>query len=429
MPAKAGIHAGAWREWAETCFDPRLRGDDVALGGALMSYDAPFAGLKVVDLSQGVAGPYCGMLLAQHGANVIKVEPTGEGDWSRTLGRRYGGHTAYSIPANFGKRSIALDLKSDAGKEVLWRLIEGADVMLEGYRPGVLDRLGFGYAAGSKREPRILYLSVSGFGQSGPLSGRPAMDPVLQAFSGLMIDNKGEDGIPHRVPFVAIDMSTALYAFQALSAALYARRDEDKGRRIEVSLLQTAAAIQVIRMMMVYFEGEQIRRAMPSGVFKTADGWLQFLVVRNDHWVKLCNVVLQMPDLATDPRFANEEVRMSNEAALMAIVRAAIAEKPTSHWAGLLREADIMHERLNTFREFLRQPQAEAINLISWLDIAGAPEPVPVPNVAGIAPLVTGTPHATTPVLGQHTSEVLREHGYSSADVAALIEQRVVSQA
>jgi crotonobetainyl-CoA:carnitine CoA-transferase CaiB-like acyl-CoA transferase len=145
--------------------------------------------------------------------------------------------------------------------------------------------------------------------------------------------------------------------------------------------------------------------------------------------VKLCNVVLQMPDLATDPRFANEEVRMSNEAALMAIVRAAIAEKPTSHWAGLLREADIMHERLNTFREFLRQPQAEAINLISWLDIAGAPEPVPVPNVAGIAPLVTGTPHATTPVLGQHTSEVLREHGYSSADVAALIEQRVVSQA
>jgi len=247
-----------------------------------MSYEAPFAGLKVIDLAQGVAGPYCGMLLAQHGANVIKIEPTGEGDWARTLGRRYGAHTAYSIPTNLGKRSIAVDLKSEAGKDVLWRLIDGADVLLEGFRPGVLDRLGFGYDRVSQREPRILYLSVSGFGQNGPLAGRPAMDPVLQAFTGLMIDNKGEDGIPHRVPFVVIDMSTGLYAFQALSAALYARRDADHGRRIEVSLLQAASAMQVIRMIMVYCEGEQIRRAMSSRVVHTAGGWLRFLVTPND---------------------------------------------------------------------------------------------------------------------------------------------------
>jgi crotonobetainyl-CoA:carnitine CoA-transferase CaiB-like acyl-CoA transferase len=229
-----------------------------------MSYAAPFAGLKVIDLSQGVAGPYCGMLLAQHGANVIKVEPTGEGDWARTIGERYGGHTAYSIPTNLGKRSIALDLKSDEGKQVLWRLTDGADVLIEGFRPGVLERLGFGYDAVSRREPRILYLSVSGFGQTGSFSGRAAMDPVLQAFTGLMMDNKGEDGIPHRVPFVIIDMSTALYAFQALSAALYARRYEPRGRRIEVSLLEAASAIQAIRMMMVYLEGENVKRAMPE---------------------------------------------------------------------------------------------------------------------------------------------------------------------
>lgn len=393
-----------------------------------MSYDAPFAGLKVVDLSQGVAGPYCGMLLAQHGANVIKVEPTGEGDWARTLGARYGTHSAYSIPTNLGKRSIALDLKADAGKEVLWRLIAGADVLLEGFRPGVLDRLGFGYAAVSKREPRILYLSVSGFGQTGPLADRPAMDPVLQAFTGLMLDNKGEDGIPHRVPFVAIDMSTALYAFQALSAALYARRDQPRGRRIEVSLLQAASAIQVIRMMMVYLEGSQVRRAMPSGVFKTADGWLQFLVVRNDAWVRFCTV-LGRPELANDPRFIDGDARTHNEADLMGIVRPAIAEKPTAYWSGRLREADIMHERLNTFREFLEQPQADAINLISWLEIAGAPEPVPVSNVAGIAPLAIETPRGTTPVLGQHTDEVLREHGLSPADIAVLVERRIVAQA
>jgi crotonobetainyl-CoA:carnitine CoA-transferase CaiB-like acyl-CoA transferase len=393
-----------------------------------MSYDAPFAGLKVIDLSQGVAGPYCAMLLAQHGADVIKVEPTGEGDWSRTLGKRYGGHTAYSIPANLGKRSIALDLKSAEGKEVLWRLIGGADVLLEGFRPGVLERLGFGYEAVAKREPRILYLSVSGFGQTGPLVGRPAMDPVLQAFTGLMMDNKGEDGIPHRVPFVVIDMSTALYAFQALSAALYARRDLPHGRRIEVSLLQAASAVQAIRMMMVYLEGERVRRSMPSGVFRTADGWLQFLVVRQQQWVDLC-AVLDKPELARDPRFVDDDARSRNEAELLAIVRPAIAEKPSDFWAERLRKADIMHERLNSFREFLGQPQAQAIGLIEWLNLAEAPEPIPVPNIAGIAKFTDGTPRAATPALGQHTAEILREHGFGAAEIAALVERKVVSQA
>jgi len=389
-----------------------------------MSYDAPFAGLKVVDLSQGVAGPYCGMLLAQQGANVIKVEPTGEGDWSRTIGKRYGAHTAYSIPTNLGKRSIALDLKSAEGKDVLWRLIAGADVLLEGFRPGVLDRLGFGYQAVSAREPRILYLSVSGFGQTGPLSGRPAMDPVLQAFTGLMIDNKGEDGIPHRVPFVVIDMSTALYAFQALSGALYARRDEPRGKRIDVSLLQAASAMQVVRMMMVYLEGERVRRAMPSGVFKTADGWLQFLVVRNQQWVGLCGV-LGTPALATDPRFIDDDARVHNETELMGILRPAIAEKPTAYWSERLREADIMHERLNTFREFVAQPQAEATGLISWLRLDDVPEPVPVPNVAGINPYVSGTARAVTPLPGQHTREILSDHGFRPEEIASLLQRNV----
>lgn len=391
-----------------------------------MSYAAPFAGLKVVDLSQGVAGPYCGMLLAQHGADVIKVEPTGEGDWARTIGKRHSGHTAYSIPTNLGKRSIALDLKSPAGKDVLWRLIAGADVLLEGFRPGVLDRLGFGYEAVADREPRILYLSISGFGQTGPLAERPAMDPVLQAFTGLMVDNKGEDGIPHRVPFVVIDMSTALYAFQALSAALYARRGEARGRRIEVSLLEAASAMQVIRMMMVHLEGEQVRRAQPSGVFKTADGWLQILVVRNPDWVRFC-AVLGMPDLAADPRFVDGDVRSSNEAQLLDIVRAVIGQKPTAYWTERLRGADIMHERLNRFSEFLRHPQAEAIGLVSWLELPDLPEAVPIPNVAGIAPFAPGTPHATAPVLGQHTREILRAHGFEAAEIDLLVERKVVA--
>src|SRR5690348_9618392 len=263
-----------------------------------MSYDAPFAGIKVVDLSQGIAGPYCAMLLAQHGANVIKVESVGEGDWSRALGMRYGNHTAYSIIGNLGKRSISVDLKSERGKQVVWRLLEGADVFLEGFRPGVIRRLGFDYEAVSAREPRLLYLSISGFGQTGPLAERPAMDPVLQAYTGLMNENRGEDGFPHRVPVIVVDMSTALYAFQALSAALYARRDEVRGRYIDISLMQAAAALQSIRLMANYLEGGVIKAGgAPGGVFKIADGWMSLLAFNDRDFKALC-AAIDLPAMA-----------------------------------------------------------------------------------------------------------------------------------
>src|SRR5471032_536844 len=269
-----------------------------------MSYDAPFAGLKVVDLSQGIAGPYCAMLLAQHGAQVIKVEGIGDGDWARTLGVRHGSHSAFSIIGNIGKRSLSVDLKSGAGKQVLWRVLKGADVFLEGFRPGVIKRLGFDYEAVSAREPRILYLSISGFGQTGPLAERPAMDPVLQAYTGLMDANRGEDGIPHRVPVIVVDMSTALYAFQALSAALYARRDETRGRYIEASLMQAATALQSIRLMACHLEGGTMRPGgAPGGVFKIADGWMSMVAINDRDWRALC-AAMQMQALADDPRFA-----------------------------------------------------------------------------------------------------------------------------
>src|SRR6056297_1561158 len=222
-----------------------------------MSYEKPYQGLRVVDLSQGIAGPYCAMLLAQYGADVVKVEPL-DGDWSRILGKVYGDHTAFSIAGNLGKRSISLDLKSEAGREVVERLVDGADVFMEGFRPGVIDRLGFGYEVVSQLNPGIIYLSISGFSQSGPLSQKPAMDPVLQAFTGFMMENKGMDAIPHRTNPIVVDMSTALYSFQAVSAALYARRDEASGRYIDASLMAAAANLQVVRMMAVYLEKGQM---------------------------------------------------------------------------------------------------------------------------------------------------------------------------
>src|SRR5882757_9161 len=364
----ARISARCWSSWHEP---PR------------MSYDAPFAGLKVIDLSQGIAGPYCAMLLAQHGAEVIKVEGIGEGDWARTLGTRYGTHSAFSIIGNLGKKSIAVDLKTEAGKQVVWRLLKGADVFLEGFRPGVIKRLGFDYEGVAAREPRLLYLSISGFGQTGPLAGRPAMDPVLQAYTGLMNENRGEDGVPHRVPVIVVDMSTALYAFQALSAALYARRDEARGRYIDVSLMQAATALQSIRLMACHLEGGTMKPGGgPVGVFRTADGWMSVVAINDRDWRALCNAI-EMPELAKDARFVDSAARFRHEAALYAILRPAIEAQPSAVWSERLTTARLMHERLNSYIEFLEQPQVKETKLIQWLAQAGVPQPVPVPFLPG----------------------------------------------
>jgi len=394
-----------------------------------MSYDAPFAGLKVVDLSQGIAGPYCAMLLAQHGADVIKVEGIGEGDWARALGIRHGSHTAFSIIGNMGKRSISIDLKSPAGKQVLWRVLKGADVFLEGFRPGVIKRLGFDYEAVSAREPRLLYLSISGFGQTGPLAERPAMDPILQAYTGLMNENRGEDGIPHRVPVIVVDMSTALYSFQALAAALYARRDETRGRYIDVSLMQAAANLQSIRLMACHLEGGAMRPGgAPGGVFQTADGWMSILALNDRDWKSLC-AAMRMPELATDPRFVTPALRLQNDAALYAIVRPAISAETSAVWSERLTSARLMHERLNSYADFIDQPQVRETGLIQWLQQAGVKEPVPVPTLPGTPPQPDGTPRALAPVPGQHTEAILAEHGFAAAEIATLLSQGTIAQA
>ena len=390
-----------------------------------MSYDAPFVGLKVVDLSQGIAGPYCAMMLAQHGAQVIKIEGIGDGDWARTLGSRYGSHTAFSIIGNLGKKSIAIDLKADAGKQVVWRLLKGADIFLEGFRPGVIKRLGFDYASVAQREPRLLYLSISGFGQNGPLAERPAMDPVLQAYTGLMYENRGEDGIPHRVPVIVVDMSTALYAFQALSAALYARRDESRGRYIDVSLMQAATALQSIRLMASHLDGGTTRA---SGVFKTADSWMTLAVVADRDWRALCEA-MGRPDLADDPRFATLAGRTANVSAFYSVVQPLLAAEPWAVWNERLTKARLMHERVNSYADFLDQPQVRETGLIQWLSQAGLNREVPVPALPGMPRQAVGSLRGSSPATGEHTAAILAEHGYSAAEIKKLMADGVVAAA
>jgi crotonobetainyl-CoA:carnitine CoA-transferase CaiB-like acyl-CoA transferase len=391
-----------------------------------MTYATPYAGLKVIDLSQGVAGPYCAMLLAQYGANVIKVEPTEAGDWSRTLGVVYGDHTAYSIPSNLGKRSIALDLKSAEGRDVLWRLIAGADVFLQGFRPGVIDRMGFGYDAVAEREPRILYLSISGFGQTGPLAERPAMDPVLQAFTGLIMENKGEDGIPHRVPIVAIDTSTGLYAFTALAAALHARQSEARGRHIEASLMQSAASLQVVRLLQSHLEGAAPRPVNPpSGVFRTSDDWINVTVARQHEWLAYCDAI-ERPDLPHDPRFILAKDRLANAEALAALVRPIIAARTFATWAQRFVARKVMYERVNTYNDFLAHEQSQASGAVARVPHPGIDATLALPNLIGLPAFEPSTPRATSPSLGEHTETILREHGYTPTQITTLATNKII---
>jgi len=394
-----------------------------------MSYAAAFAGLKVIDLSGGVAGPSCAMFLAQHGADVIKVEtPHGGGDWSRILGRRYEDHSAYSLFGTLGKRSIALDLKLPQGKQILWRLLRNADVFIEGFRPGTIQRHGFGYDAVSAKEPQIIYYSISGFGQTGPLAARPAMDPVLQAMTGIVNENRGEhDNHPHRIAISLIDMYSGLLGFQMIATSLYARRQEGRGRYVELSLMHGGAMLSVIRLMAQYLEhGSAQRTSMPNGVYTTADGQLNITMVRPGDWPLFCEAIDQ-PDLIGEPRFATPAARGEHLDALYEMVRPIIAARPTQWLAARLTERSIMNGKVNTYSEFLQEDQVAASGIIAWLNQPGVPEPVPMPNIPGLPPLEQGTKRAHAPRLGEHTREVLAQHGYSEAEIASLLEQKVVS--
>ena len=295
-------------------------------------------------------------------------------------------------------------------------------MFIENFRPGVTERLGFSYDAVRTISPKVIYLSVSGFGNSGPMRERPAMDPVLQAFSGLMSVNMGEDGIPHRIGVVICDMATALYGFQALSTALYARRNELRGCLIETNLMQGAACLGAIRMMMVSLEqGAYVVGRVPAGVFEAADGYLTILMYKDEEFPKLCDL-LDLPEVGRNHKFATNNQRVEYEAEFMPKIRAAFKRKQLAELSEKLTKGRILHEQVNNFIEFIDHPQVRETGLISWLDHAGVGR-VPVPNIPGLKPF--DTVNAKSPTVGQHSREILTELKYSESEIADYAARKI----
>jgi crotonobetainyl-CoA:carnitine CoA-transferase CaiB-like acyl-CoA transferase len=386
--------------------------------------DPPFAGLKVLDLAQGVAGPHCGMLLARHGAEVVKLEPL-DGDWGRAIGKRYGEHCAYSLAFNRGKQSLALDLKAAEGREIAARLAAGADVVLQNYRPGVIERLGLGYEAVRAANPRVVYLSLTGFGQQGPAAHLPATDSVMQAYSGLMSINRDAKGLPQRIGILAIDIMTGLYAFQAIAPALYRRALKGVGAHIETSLMEAVGAFQAAKMIEYALQGgDDAPLGVPVATFEAADGHININGRRDPHFVSLCGV-LGLPELAADRRYATDAARFENEATLLPPLRRAVQGWRVADLAAALNAVDVLNAPVHDYGDYFADPHVVAVEAVSWLEEPGIGR-LPVPRLPGFGPARGDDPRFAVPGIGQHSAAVLARLGYGPGDVAALAGRGVV---
>jgi crotonobetainyl-CoA:carnitine CoA-transferase CaiB-like acyl-CoA transferase len=390
------------------------------------AHEAPYRGLRVLDFGQGIASPYCAMLLGVYGADVIKVEPP-EGDWSRYLGTTYGNHTTLSAVYNRGKRSQCHDLKHKDGIAIAQRLAREADVLIEGFRPGVAARLGLGYEGLSRDNPGLIYLSVSGFGQSGPYSKRPGSDSVAQAFSGLVSINAGTDGTPHRVGTTISDVVTGVYAFQAISTTLFARATVGTGRWIDIDLCQSTAALLGHKVAEHVLEGGTPRALnVPAGTYQTQDGWMMVTLVNEPQYKRLCTAI-EREDLASDPRFADFAKRADLADTLITQMREIFRTEPTEAWLSRLHAADIIAERILNPGEWLRNVHVEATRAAVCQDTPGV-GPVYTPRTPGIASLSEDS-LCPAPDIGQDSCTILLEAGFDRRAIDDLLEAGAVHQA
>jgi CoA:oxalate CoA-transferase len=388
-------------------------------------------GVRVLDLTNVLAGPFCCYQLATLGADVIKVEVPGTGDLARELGadpllnKRLMG-TSF-LAQNAGKRSITLNLKSVTGKQVFQRLVATAQVVVENFRPGVMQRLGLDYAVLRQANPGLIYCAISGFGQDGPLKDNPAYDQIVQGLSGVMSVTGTTDGAPLRVGYPIADTIGGLTAAFAIAAALVRRGRTGEGECIDVSMLEATLVTMGWQVSNYLIGGVETKRAgnenmtaSPSGTFATADGLLNIAANRQEQFETLCRVIGR-PELAGDPRFGHREDRLTHRAALKAEIEAALAHRPAAAWAVVLNTAGVPAGEILSVPDILGHRQVTERGLVQrFVDTPGVEQDVAVVR-AGFR-LASGDPHATRhpPELGAHTRSILKELGLSDDEMESL---------
>ena len=384
--------------------------------------NSDYAGLRVLDVSQGFAGPYCGAILARSGASVIKVEPP-VGDWARKIGGAINGHTAFSMVPNIGKRAICLDGSSVDGRAILARLAKDADIVIQNFRPGVVERMGIADAQLRADNPNLVYVSILGFGP-GPYAKRPATDAIVQGFTGMMTMNKDERGAPRRIGMLAVDTAAGVYAAQQVGAALYSRLAGRGGRHIKISLIEVAAAFQAMPIVddAMHRDRPSPPLSVPIGTFATADGHINLSCVSNAMFYGICRAIGK-EEWITDPRFATESGRLQHAAEITGVVSTALTGRPSAEWIKEFEREDVLCGPVQNYASFLDDPHVRQSDFAATLE-GGAFEGMPLMQLPGTGSSGSSAPAAAA--VGEHTREILGECGYPAEEIDRLVRDAVV---
>ncbi|WP_342724483.1 CaiB/BaiF CoA-transferase family protein [Bradyrhizobium sp. B097] len=392
----------------------------------------PLAGVRVLDLTGVVSGPFATMFLADQGADVLKVEPIG-GDItrrSRANVDKTGEFSALFISSNRGKRSLSIDMKTDAGRDVLGKLVLQSDVLVQNFRPGTMERLGLGPDEVRKKNPRLIYVSISGVGEDGPYAKKRVYDPIVQALSGFCdIQAQPVTNRPQMIRTIVADKTTAVYAAQAITAALYAREKSGSGQHIQVAMLDAMIAYLWPEGMMQYtVVGREQATADPNDrpdlVFQTSDGYLTCGTISDSEWQGFCKATGD-PELANDARFATPASRSVNATARINKMQDYIGKHTTAEWLARLDAADVPCAPILRRGEIIANEQVVARGLIAELEQPGVGtvrQPKPAARFDVDAAAIGGP----APRIGQHTKQVLSDLGYGNAAIEAMIEQKAV---